>query len=347
MTSLDLIHLSKRYSSAAGDVVALRDIELRVESGQLLALLGASGAGKTTLLRLIAGLTMPTGGEMLFDGRSILKTPPEKRGAVVMFQDHLLFPFMTVSDNIAFGLRVKRLPRAQIRRKIAEVLEVVQMTGYERRYPDELSGGQRQRVALARALVIQPRVLLLDEPFSNLDPGLREELRSEIRRLQRTFGITTVFVTHDQTEALLIADRAALLMDGKIAQCGEPRLFYEQPANAKVARFFGGANLFPAHKRGNIIETAFGILPVQPNGLPDGPVQALVRPESILVGSNGANTHRAIVQSWSYQGDVSTGTVIIGDTPFAISTPPHMMYTPGDIIALHFNHVWLVPIEEN
>lgn len=347
MTSLNLIHLAKTYPSVTGDIVALCDVNLRVESGQLLALLGASGSGKTTLLRLIAGLVMPTGGDICFDGQSVLKTPPEKRGAVVVFQDHLLFPFMTVRDNIAFGLKIKHLSRAEIRRKISEVLEVVQMTGFECRYPDELSGGQRQRVALARALAVQPRVLLLDEPFSNLDPNLREELRGEIGHLQKTFGITTVFVTHDQTEALLIADRVALLMDGKIAQCGEPRLFYEQPANAKVARFFGGANLFPAHKRGKTIETAFGSLLIEPNGLPDGPVQALIRPESILLGTNGVNTLTATVQSWLFQGERSRGTVVIGNTFLEMSSPPHVMYAPGDIISLHFDHVWLVPSEES
>lgn len=345
MTSLALDCVTKDFDSPGGAVQVLRGLSLSVASGELLALLGPSGCGKTTTLRLIAGLLEPTSGDVAFDGQSVLCLPPEKRGAVMVFQQHLLFPFMSVADNVAFGLKMRRVGREEIRRRVAETLVMVQLAGFEHRWPDELSGGQRQRVALARALVVQPRLLLLDEPLSNLDAELREELRAEIIDLQQRVDITTIFVTHNQSEAVAVADRIALLLDGAIVQVGAPRDFYERPGDVRVAHFFGGVNVFPAHKRGETIETAWGPLLVGRSPLPDGPVLATIRPEAIQFGLDGVNTLTAQVAEWNYRGESARCVAVTGDTRLEISAPPYVSCQPGEMITLHFPHerIWLMP----
>ncbi len=346
MTALTLTRLTKEFPSREGPVRVLRSLSLSVESGELLALLGPSGCGKTTTLRLIAGLLDPTSGEIAFDEESVLRLPPEKRGAVMVFQGHALFPFMSVADNVAFGLKMRGLKRDAIRRRVMEALELVRLSGFERRWADELSGGQRQRVALARALVVRPRLLLLDEPFSNLDAELREELRAEVVRLQKRLGLTTIFVTHDQAEAVAVADRIALMMEGVIVQAGRPRDFYERPAEARVARFFGNPNIFPARKRGEVIETDWGALIVGPSPLPDGPVLATIRPEAIQFGVNGANTLSGQITDWTYQGQSARCQTMVGDRQLEIISPPYMACQPGDVITLHFprERIWLMPM---
>ncbi|MCP4356444.1 MAG: ABC transporter ATP-binding protein, partial [Chloroflexi bacterium] len=204
MTTLTLQNLTKEY---APGVTAVSDLNLTINEGELMVLLGPSGCGKTTTLRLISGLLQPTRGDVLFDGRSVLTVPPEKRNAVMVFQEHTLFPFMSVGDNVAYGLKMRKCNRAEIQERVAAALTAVQLPNFQNHWPDQLSGGQRQRVALARALIIRPRLLLLDEPLSNLDRSLREELRQMVRTLQQEAGITTLFVTHDQAEAVAIADR--------------------------------------------------------------------------------------------------------------------------------------------
>jgi ABC-type Fe3+/spermidine/putrescine transport system ATPase subunit len=286
-------------------------------------------------LRLVAGLLTPTGGDLLFDGRSVLKTPPEKRGAVMVFQQHMLFPFMSVGDNIAFGLKIKNRSQKEIRETVAQVLEAVQLPGFERRWPDELSGGQRQRVALARALAVKPRLLLLDEPLSNLEPGLREELREMIRQLQRQAGITTLFVTHDQMEAVAVADRIALLFDGRLHQIGRPRDFYEGPVNEQVARFFGGVNFLPGVKQGGVVETAVGPLEVSQNGVPDGKVLVTIRPEAIEIGANGHNNLPARVHSYNYRGLVAYCKAGVDDMELQVVAQPFRPYREGEQIMLH------------
>ena len=236
MTALTLRDVD--YSFGA-DGRTLCDLNLVVGAGELLVLLGPSGSGKTTTLRIIAGLLQPGAGDVLFDGRSMLGTPPEHRRAAMVFQQHALFPFRTVGENIAFGLRSRKVPKAERPGRIEAALDAAQLAGFAERWPDELSGGQRQRVALARALVVEPRLLLLDEPLSNLDPNLRHDLRNTICRLQRTAAITTVMVTHDRAEAQAMADRVAVMIDGRICQIGPASEVFQQPVDAKVADFIG------------------------------------------------------------------------------------------------------------
>jgi ABC-type Fe3+/spermidine/putrescine transport system ATPase subunit len=332
MTTVKLTNLTKTFPSGA---TAVQDLNMKVADGEMLVLLGPSGSGKTTTLRLIAGLLKPTQGDLLFNGRSILKTPPEKRGAVMVFQHYMLFPFMSVGDNVAFGLKIKNYNKSKIREIVADALEAVQLPGFERRWPDELSGGQRQRVALARALVVKPNLLLLDEPLSNLEPGLREELREMIRSLQQQAGITTLFVTHDQMEAVAIADRIALLFDGRLHQIGRPRDFYEQPVNEQVARFFGGVNFLPGVKQGRVVETAVGPLEVTHNTVPDGKVLVTIRPEAIEIGPNGHNNLPAQVRAYNYRGLVAFCKAGFEDWELQVVAPPFHAYQEGEQVTLH------------
>ncbi len=235
MTEVKLQNLSVNY----GRTQALCEFTLTIGAGELVALLGPSGCGKTTVLKVVAGLLAPGGGEVLFDDASILPIPAERRGATMVFQKPLLFPHLTVAENVAFGLKMRRMNKAEIAKRVAEALQWVRLEGYERRKPNELSGGQEQRVSLARALITEPRVLLLDEPFSALDENLRGEMRQLVRELQQRLRITTIFVTHDQREAFAVADRVALLLDGRIEQAGAPRDLLMEPASAQSARFFG------------------------------------------------------------------------------------------------------------
>lgn len=239
MPALELIQVRKSY----GEVAALHEISIAVEEGTLLFLLGPSGCGKTTTLRIVAGFIRQDAGEVRIRGDSVGAVPPERRGLGMVFQNYALFPHMTVFQNVAFGLRMQRLPEATIRERVGRALELVRLGGMEGRYPRALSGGQQQRVALARAVVIEPKLLLLDEPLSNLDLKLREEMRTEIRALQRSLGITTVFVTHDQDEALTMADEIVVMSQGRIVQTGSPSLLYERPANRFVAHFIGESNI--------------------------------------------------------------------------------------------------------
>ena len=238
---VDLECLTKRYG---GEPPAVSDLTLRIEQGELLALLGPSGCGKTTTLRLIAGLVQPTAGQIKLDNVDITDWPSHRRDMGVVFQNYALFPHLDVGQNIAFGLEMRNAPRGDAKKRVADVLSMVRLDGYEKRGIRELSGGQQQRVALARALVIRPKVLLLDEPLSNLDAALREELRQEIRDIQQQLGITTIFVTHDQSEALSMADRIGVMKKGRVAQVGNPSEIYERPTDPFVAAFVGRINSF-------------------------------------------------------------------------------------------------------
>ena len=243
MTTVTLQNLTRRFD----DVTAVNNLNLEVESGELVAFLGPSGCGKTTTLRMITGLLLPTSGDVLFDGKSVLTIPTERRGAVMVFQKHLLFPTMNVGQNVGFGLRMQKVDSKEIDRRVSEMLELVHLPGFEKRRPHELSGGQQQRIALARALIVRPNVLLLDEPLANLDANLRLEMRELIRNIQREIGITSVFVTHDQEEAVMLADRIALMFEGVLQQYDAPQAFYERPSSAQVAHFFRMTIFCPAN----------------------------------------------------------------------------------------------------
>ena len=233
--SITIRGVSRRF----GDFEALDDVSVEIPSGSLTALLGPSGSGKSTLLRVIAGLERPDAGAVEIDGRDATRQPPQRRGVGFVFQHYAAFKHMTVRENIAFGLKVQRRPRAEIRRRVDELMDLVQLPGLADRYPAQLSGGQRQRMALARALAVEPQVLLLDEPFGALDARVRKELRAWLRRLHDEVHVTTVFVTHDQEEAMEVADRIVVMNHGRIEQVGAPRELYEQPANAFVMGFVG------------------------------------------------------------------------------------------------------------
>ncbi|ASJ09535.1 spermidine/putrescine ABC transporter ATP-binding protein [Thermococcus siculi] len=229
-----------------GETVALKGIDLHIKAGELFTLLGPSGCGKSTTLRIIAGLDFPDSGTIYFGDEEVTYLPSSKRGAVLVFQNYALWPHMSVFDNVAYGLKLRKLPKEEIRKKVEWALELVKLKGFEDRYPTQLSGGQQQRVAIARALVVEPKVLLLDEPLSNLDAKLRLEMRSEIRRIQRELGITVIYVTHDQEEAMAISDRIAVMNVGTVEQVGTPKEIYETPRTEFVASFMGKTNVIPA-----------------------------------------------------------------------------------------------------
>jgi ABC-type Fe3+/spermidine/putrescine transport system ATPase subunit len=229
-----------------GETVALKGIDLDIKHGELFTLLGPSGCGKSTTLRIIAGLEYPDSGKIYFGDEEVTYLPSHQKGAVLVFQNYALWPHMTVFDNVAYGLKLKGMSREEVRKKVEWALELIKLKGFENRYPTQLSGGQQQRVAIARALVVEPKVLLLDEPLSNLDAKLRLEMRSEIRRIQRELGITVIYVTHDQEEAMAISDRIAVMNVGTVEQVGTPKEIYETPRTEFVASFMGKTNVVPA-----------------------------------------------------------------------------------------------------
>jgi len=259
-TQVELRNVTAAYS----DTAVLRDVSLKIGPGELMAILGPSGCGKTTLLRVIAGLLQPTSGEVLFNGANSTDVPAEMRGAAVVFQKPLLFPYLTVAENVGFGLKMRKVPKPEIAQRVEEALQLVELEGVQHRRPSELSGGQEQRVSLARALVTRPKALLLDEPFSALDTGLRGRMRTLLKDLQKRLRLTTIFVTHDQLEAAFLADQIALLLDGGIEQIGSAESLYRSPSSAKSAEFLGWKLLDGEWHEGKV-ETALGVLSVSGN----------------------------------------------------------------------------------
>ncbi|MCX8012704.1 MAG: ABC transporter ATP-binding protein [Rectinema sp.] len=239
-----LINLTKKFNSldGSGEITAVDNLSLQIKTGELVTILGPSGCGKTTTLRMIAGFEYPTSGSILIGGRDVALIPPNKRGLSMVFQSYALFPHLTIYENVAYGLRVHKLPEAEIERRTRSALELMQLMPMAKRFPAQVSGGQQQRIALARAIVIEPSVLLFDEPLSNLDAKLREYMRDELRKLQKRLGITSLYVTHDQSEAMAISDRIVIMKDGKIQQVGSPRDIYAWPRSRFVADFMGKAN---------------------------------------------------------------------------------------------------------
>ncbi len=300
--------VTKRFGTAA----AVDQVSLEIADGELFTLLGPSGCGKTTLLRLVAGFYRPDAGAVVFGDRVVNDIPPHARNIGMVFQNYALWPHMTVFQNVAYGLKLRGLGRAALASRVADGLGKVNLVGFESRYPGQLSGGQQQRVALARALVLNPDILLLDEPLSNLDAKIRVQVRAEIRKLQRELGITTVYVTHDQEEALSLSDRVAVMRDGRVLQLGVPRELYERPRTRFVADFVGTNNVIPGTVKGQdgetlFVDTALGPLRARAMGgvTPGQPCVLAIRPENVTVGGAVTDGNRVVgrVALASYLGN--------------------------------------------
>ena len=342
MAQIEIEQLTKRYAGVEAETAAVLGLSLAIEAGEFVTLLGPSGCGKTTTLRLIAGYLKPDAGRIAVAGRVLSSPrsvlPPEERGMGMVFQNYAVWPHKTVFENVVFGLRVRKLARAEAQARVARILELVNLSGLESRYPSELSGGQQQRVALARSLVVEPTILLLDEPLSNLDAKLRERMRTELKQLQRRTGITFVYVTHDQAEALALSDRIAVMHQGRLQQYGAPREVYRRPANRVVADFMGLLNLLPAKIRqnGGGLVVAAGPLELAvelPAGLRDGdPVDLAIRPESIKLKSPETADEpglRGVIEEHTYLGNLTEYVVALGSIKLRIQAGPEVDLAPG------------------
>ena len=337
MASLKLVNLVKQY----GDSLAVDHLSLEVHDGEFLTLLGPSGCGKTTVLRAIAGLVEIDGGEIFFDQRRMNDIPPHRRSTALVFQSYALFPHLTIRENIAFGLEMRKVPRAVQQQRVDEVMAMVGLEGLSERRPGTLSGGQQQRVALARAVVTQPDILLFDEPLSNLDAKLRERLRVEIRELQRRLGITSIYVTHDQLEAMVISDRIVVMNQGRIEQIGDPVSIYQRPVSSFTADFIGQATILPAtllsataHE--TVLETPVGRL-VSSNrpAAAQGAVTISWRPEDVLPFAPGQpNRLSATVVRSLYLGNFTQVYFDVNGTLLVAQMPAASQWQTGDAVAL-------------
>jgi putative spermidine/putrescine transport system ATP-binding protein len=350
MSTIDLLQVSKHF----GAIVAADRVDLHVDQGELVTILGPSGSGKTTLLTMIAGLTDPSAGRIDIGGRDVTWLPAAKRNVGLVFQSYALFPHMSVFDNIAFPLSVRSLDRPEIGRRVAEALRLVRLAGFEPRRPSQLSGGQQQRVALARAFVFEPEIMLLDEPLGALDRKLREEVQVELRQLQRSLGITTVLVTHDQEEALSLSDRILVLDEGRVQQIGTPEEVYLRPRNRFVADFLGTANFFDGILERNgksfhiRLEHGDVVACADPGMTAGKAVSAIVRPERIMLASDGAGGGLParisdviyLGQSVRYHLETRQGHEIV-----AASTDRGIRFAPGEPVRLTWprDDVWVIP----
>jgi ABC-type Fe3+/spermidine/putrescine transport system ATPase subunit len=302
MSTIELDELTRHYPRRPAP--AVHELSLAVAAGELLALLGPSGGGKSTVLKLITGIEPPDRGDIRIDGRSVLGVPAHKRGAVLMFQKAYLFPFLSVGDNIGFGLKVQGARRPTIRAEVVRMLDLVELPGIERRWPAQLSGGEQQRVALARSLITRPKLLMLDEPLSSLDTAVRQTLQAAIRRIQRELGITTLLVTHDLGEAIALSDRTALLLDGRLAACDRPDRLFLRPPTVAAARFVGVTTFLRGELAGDRLATALGALEVAPAQGPPRRATFAIRPEHTrLLAAPGPNTLPARVADLQYRGE--------------------------------------------
>jgi iron(III) transport system ATP-binding protein len=349
MSEIQLRNLSKSYSGTEGDHAAVSEVSLTIVSGEFVTLLGPSGCGKTTTLRLIAGYLVPDAGEIRVAGQLLSSSksvvPPESRGMGMVFQNYAVWPHKTVFENVAFGLMLRKVSKSETRERVERVLDLVNLAGLDSRYPSELSGGQQQRVALARSLVVEPAVLLLDEPLSNLDAKLRERMRAELKTLQRRTGITFIYVTHDQSEALALSDHIAVMHAGRLQQYGTPREVYCEPANHIVADFMGLVNLLPAR----LIEvtgtaSVFESGPVRmtiprPSGMQVGARADLsIRPETIRLAASevdlpGAFPARVLEQT--YLGNLNEYVIAAGETQLRVQADAQAFFPVGsEVFAL-------------
>jgi putative spermidine/putrescine transport system ATP-binding protein len=353
MTRLVIERLEKRF----GNVAALKSLSLRVEEGELISLLGPSGCGKTTTLRCVAGFEQPDAGEILFDAQNITQLPPERRDIGMVFQNYALFPHMTVSQNLAFGLEMRKVSQANVAERVKQALRMVQLDAMLDRYPRQLSGGQQQRVALARALVIEPRMLLLDEPLANLDASLREEMRFFIRDLQQRVGITTLYVTHDQSEAMVMSDRVVVMFSGEIAQVGPPRDLYARPASREVAQFIGrtqfvSATVLARRDAAHVeLDTLLGTLvaPADPALVIGQQALLVVRPEALRLEASvqtGAQARQGqVIRTYFLGGSVEHVLSFAGGVTLFAHTAPGSDIAAGAQATLSVDQrqLWALP----
>ena len=312
----DIRHVNKVYQ---GDNAVVKDLDLQVYEGEFLTLLGSSGCGKTTTLRMIAGFESITSGSILVEGEDVENKEPYERNVNTVFQTYALFPHMTVFDNVAYGLRIKKVPKEEVKKRVTEMLGLVQLGGFEKRFPSQLSGGQKQRVAIARALINKPKVLLLDEPLGALDLKLRKQMQLELKRLQRKLKITFIYVTHDQEEALTMSDRIAVMSDGILQQVGTPKEIYEHPATRFVASFIGETNLFDgaiSESHGDLLTIALecGMVQARASGFGDREMVALsIRPERVMYSTEPVEgfTIKAVVREQIYAGSVLKAIAVL------------------------------------
>ncbi len=347
MTKVRLENVTKVY----GSVIAVDHVNLEIEHGELFTLLGPSGCGKTTTLRIIAGFEVPEEGKVFFDDEDVTFKKPYHRGTAMVFQNYALWPHMTVYDNIAYGLRIRKIPEPEIRKKVKWVLELVKLEGLENRFPLQLSGGQQQRVALARALVVEPRVLLLDEPLSNLDAKLRIEMREEIKRIQRKLGITTIYVTHDQLEAMSISDRVAIMDKGRILQVGSPKEVYFYPRKLFVANFIGRSNIFfgeitakdDVYAKVYIDELKTELEGVLIEKDLEGKVAVVIRPENVLVekpldyGKGVYNVLKGKLDFQMFIGEKIEARIKVADTSLIAYIPNFLEVPIGAELTLYID----------
>ena len=296
----------KNVTKAFGKSVVIDDLDLTIKRGTMVTLLGPSGCGKTTILRLVAGLENPTSGQIFIDGEDVTKSSIQNRDICIVFQSYALFPHMSIGDNVGYGLRMQNVSKEERKQRVKEALELVDLAGFEDRYVDQISGGQQQRVALARALVLKPKVLLFDEPLSNLDANLRRAMREKIRELQQSLGITSLYVTHDQTEAFAVSDEVIVMNKGKIMQKAPAKDLYQRPNSLFLANFMGESSIFPAKLQGNTVNI-HGYELVLNNAaqfnLPNGDCLAGVRPEAVYLHETGTEAQRCTIKSAVYMGN--------------------------------------------
>ena len=296
----------KNVTKAFGKSVVIDDLDLNIKRGTMVTLLGPSGCGKTTVLRLVAGLESPTSGQIFIDGEDVTKSSIQNRDICIVFQSYALFPHMSIGDNVGYGLRMQNVSKEERKQRVKEALELVDLAGFEDRYVDQISGGQQQRVALARALVLKPKVLLFDEPLSNLDANLRRAMREKIRELQQSLGITSLYVTHDQTEAFAVSDEVIVMNKGKIMQKAPAKDLYQRPNSLFLANFMGESSIFPAKLQGDSVNI-HGYELVLNNAaqfnLPDGDCLAGVRPEAVYLHETGTEAQRCTIKSAVYMGN--------------------------------------------
>lgn len=347
MSTLLLNGIIKEFATGSEEIFrAVDDVSISINSGEFVTLLGPSGCGKTTILRMIAGFEIPTEGDIIIEQQRINDLPPEKRDTAMVFQSYALFPHYRVYDNVAFGLKIRNVSTDIINQKVMNIIELVGLDGLENRFPNQLSGGQQQRVALARALVMEPKILLFDEPLSNLDAKLRIQMRKEIRRIQRRLGLTSVYVTHDQAEALSLSDKVIVMKKGKIEQVGTPTDIYQRPASAFVAEFIGGTNFVTATilevdqttAHCNVLGQVLPIPRKSPIELYKGEeVKLVVRPEGIRLGQHGEYDGEVVLST--FMGSVQEYTINIGGIElFVEEADPagKQIYSEGEKVRVSF-----------